>query len=139
LFYFEIHSHFLPILSFPPLLGWQMHTTTHCFFNWDEVSQTSFPWGWPGNVILVISASCVAWDDNMCHCTKLLVEMGVSQTFCSGWPQIASFLISASQVARVPSSNFSNFDKPIYIYIYIYICFSLSEFVAIKKVMLQYH
>jgi hypothetical protein len=35
------------------------------------------------------------------HHAQLLVEMGVSQTLCPGWPQTVIFPISAFQVARM--------------------------------------
>jgi hypothetical protein len=39
------------------------------------------------------------------HQTKPLVEMGVSQTFCPGWPQTKIHPISASQIARITGVN----------------------------------
>jgi hypothetical protein len=51
-------------------------------FRWDRVSQGP---GWPGNVILPISASHVAWDDRHAPCSQLLVEIRVSLTSFKKW------------------------------------------------------
>jgi hypothetical protein len=52
-------------------------------------------------LILPVLASHVARMTGMYHCVQLLVEMGVSWTFCLGWPQTMILLISTSQVARI--------------------------------------
>jgi hypothetical protein len=35
------------------------------------------------------------------HFALFILEMGVSQTICPGWPQIVNLPISAFQVARI--------------------------------------
>jgi hypothetical protein len=37
----------------------------------------------------------------MCHCAQLLVEMGVSLTFCLDWAGTMTLLVSASQIGRI--------------------------------------
>jgi hypothetical protein len=67
------------------------------FFSIEGSHEPSCP-GWPGTMILPISASWIAQMTGIYHCAQLLVEMGVSETFCQGWPQTPILLCWASQV-----------------------------------------
>jgi hypothetical protein len=91
----------------PVVLGWQACASRPPFFCWDGVSQTFFL-GWPRATILPqLSLSCRLLMTGLLHYTQILVEMGVSLTFCLGRPQTTALLISDSQVSEspVPGSN----------------------------------
>jgi hypothetical protein len=47
------------------------------------------------------SSSSTTWAMPPVHFVLVILEMGVSQTICSGWPQTLILLISVSQVASV--------------------------------------
>jgi hypothetical protein len=48
-----------------------------------------------------IYASCMARMTGMCHHTPLLLKMGVSLTFCLGWPGTVVLPISTPQMAGI--------------------------------------
>jgi hypothetical protein len=84
----------------PPIYASHRYMPSHPAFScWDWVLQTFCP-SWTGTMIS-ISASCVAGMTGTCHHAQILVEMGVSWIFCTGWPQMAIFPISASYVAKI--------------------------------------
>jgi hypothetical protein len=54
----------------------ERHESPHSvFFCWEGVSQTFCP-GWPGILILLNSASCIAGMIEIQHHTQVLIEMG---------------------------------------------------------------
>jgi hypothetical protein len=74
-------------------------TSPFCIgYFWDRVSfYARAAW----IVILLFELPCRTWMTDMYHYPQLLIEMGVSRTFCLGWPQTLILPISASLVARI--------------------------------------
>jgi hypothetical protein len=104
----EIGSCFLPRLAWTTILlfysyaitgmtGMRQHTW---LFSIEIGSHELFCLGWPGTMILLISASCIAWNDRCATVLNYWLRWEFHK-LCSGWPQTAVLLISASQVARI--------------------------------------
>jgi hypothetical protein len=94
LFFWGIGTYFLSRLTWIVIL---LFYTSHChwddshtppcplFFLWDGL-MSFFYLGWPGNVILSISASCIAWDNRCAPLCQAIGWDGVLITFYLGWP-----------------------------------------------------
>jgi hypothetical protein len=70
---------------------------TFFFFCWDGFSRTFFP----KLSILLISASCVAWDDRCVPLHPAIGWDGVLRTSFLGWPRTVILPVSVSQVDRI--------------------------------------
>jgi hypothetical protein len=70
-------DHDPPILCFPLSLGWQVCATMSAFFHRDGVSWTFFL-AWPRTMILLLSASFMAWYDRLTHWSSCLLSWGLT-------------------------------------------------------------
>jgi hypothetical protein len=127
----EIGSHLSPgcprpILGFPTSLGWQVHTTMSNFFSIEMDSYKFFCQDLPGAMILLISASHIAWDYSHIPPHRAIDWYGVWS-----WHQTVILSISASQVGRITdvshwcpvhSRIFFNVHDPFVIPCFLWLC-----------------
>jgi hypothetical protein len=109
---FGIHFYFLQYLGFELRAShllcrcsttWDMPPAQFCFrYFWDKVSHFFLGLTW---VVILLPLPPSQLGLQACTTTSnLLVEMGVSLTFCLGWPWTMIFLISSSQVVGITRS-----------------------------------